>query len=83
MTFSPQTHSANALCQKCVSPGTEELVACHHQATQAYLGGDKALAKELGAKGRWHAQQMAAAHSKASDAIFRARNPAAKGTHLC
>ncbi|BDA46483.1 probable polyadenylate-binding protein-interacting protein 7 at C-terminar half [Coccomyxa sp. Obi] len=49
------------------------------QATQAYLGGDKALAKELGAKGRWHAQQMAAAHSEASEAIFRARNPAAKG----
>ncbi|CAL8462611.1 g2144 [Coccomyxa elongata] len=49
------------------------------QATQAYLGGDKALAKELGAKGRWHAQQMAAAHCEASDAIFRARNPPAKG----
>ena len=55
------------------------MFAWRDQATQAYLGGDKALAKELGAKGRWHAQQMAAAHSEASDAIFRARNPAAKG----
>lgn len=45
------------------------------QATQAYLGGDKALAKELGEKGRWHAAKMLAAHAEASDAIFRQRNP--------
>jgi hypothetical protein len=58
-----------------------DLVLClvHDQATQAYLAGDKALAKELGAKGRWHGAQMAAAHAAASDSIFRARNPAPRG----
>jgi hypothetical protein len=45
-----------------------------NQATQAYLAGNKALAKELGAKGRWHAEQMSAAHTSASEAIFRQRN---------
>ena len=46
------------------------------QATQAYIAGNKALAKELGAKGRWHAAQMASAHAQASSSIYRARNPA-------
>ena len=44
------------------------------QATQAYLAGNKALAKELGAKGRAHAEKMQAAHAVASEAIFRERN---------
>lgn len=49
------------------------------QATQAYLEGDKALAKKLGANGRWHAAQMAKAHAAASEYIFRQRNPTPKG----
>lgn len=40
------------------------------QARQAYLAGNKALAKELSAKGQWHNEQMKAAHSKAGEAIF-------------
>ena len=44
------------------------------QATQAFLAGDKALAKELGGKGRWHADQMQAAHASASESIFKQRN---------
>ena len=49
------------------------------QATQAYLEGDKALAKKLGASGRWHAAQMAEAHQTASEDIFRQRNPSPQG----
>ena len=48
------------------------------QATQAFLAGDKSLAKELGAKGRQHAQQMQAAHASASEAIFMQRNVGSK-----
>ncbi|XP_024373730.1 polyadenylate-binding protein-interacting protein 7 [Physcomitrium patens] len=44
------------------------------QARQAYLTGNKALAKDLGAKGQWHNEQMKAAHSKAGEAIFWQRN---------
>ena len=44
------------------------------QATQAYLVGNKALAKELGAKGRQHSDQMKAAHAAASENIFLQRN---------
>ena len=36
--------------------------------------GNKALAKELGAKGRWHADQMKEAHAHASSQIFLQRN---------
>lgn len=55
---------------------------CAGQATQAYLEGDKALAKKLGASGRWHAAQMSKAHQLASEEIFRQRNPAPKGMAL-
>ena len=44
------------------------------QATQAYLAGNKALAKELGAKGRHHSDEMKAAHAAASESIFQQRN---------
>ena len=54
---------------------------CAAQATQAYLEGDKALAKKLGASGRWHAAQMTKAHQLASEDIFRQRNPSPKGMH--
>lgn len=47
------------------------------QATQAYLAGNRALAKELGAKGRWHGEQMHAAHASAAADIFARRNTAA------
>ncbi|GBG63320.1 hypothetical protein CBR_g37677 [Chara braunii] len=50
--------------------------SCFQQATHAYLGGNKRLAKELGAQGQWHNEQMKAAHAKASEAIFRHRNAA-------
>ena len=47
---------------------------CFQQATQAYLSGNKALAKELSRKGRGHAQAMRAAHDEAAVKIFRERN---------
>jgi hypothetical protein len=37
---------------------------------QAYLLGNKALAKELSAKRQWHNEQMKVAHSKANETIF-------------
>eukprot|EP00898_Chlorokybus_atmophyticus_P005365 jgi/Chlat1/582/Chrsp103S01023 len=48
--------------------------ACFQQATQAYLSGQRALARELGAKGRWHNEQMKRAHEAASAHILRHRN---------
>lgn len=36
--------------------------------------GNKALAKELGAKGRHHSDEMKAAHAAASESIFQQRN---------
>ena len=44
------------------------------QATQAYLVGNKALAKELGGKGRQQSDLMKAAHAAASENIFQQRN---------
>ncbi|KAK6119668.1 hypothetical protein DH2020_046585 [Rehmannia glutinosa] len=44
------------------------------QARQAYLIGNKALAKELSIKGQVHNMQMKAAHEKAQDSIYRQRN---------
>ncbi|KAG2298800.1 hypothetical protein Bca4012_010304 [Brassica carinata] len=49
------------------------------QARQAYLVGNKALAKDLSAKGQMHNMQMKAAHAKAQEAIFRQRNPVGQG----
>ncbi|XP_010273848.1 PREDICTED: polyadenylate-binding protein-interacting protein 7 [Nelumbo nucifera] len=49
--------------------------ACFEQARQAYLIGNKALAKELSAKGQLHNAHMKAAHEKAQEAIYRQRNP--------
>ncbi|KAK1418341.1 hypothetical protein QVD17_27484 [Tagetes erecta] len=46
------------------------------QARQAYLVGQKALAKELSAKGQLHNMQMKAAHEKAQESIYYQRNPA-------
>ena len=44
------------------------------QATAAFIAGDKALAKELGAKGRHHMEQMNVAQVAASEEAFRHRN---------
>ncbi|KAL8139215.1 hypothetical protein V2J09_005236 [Rumex salicifolius] len=49
--------------------------AFFEQARQAYIIGNKALAKELSAKGHLHNDQMKAAHSKAQESIYRHRNP--------
>ncbi|KAJ0260229.1 Smr domain-containing protein [Hirschfeldia incana] len=49
------------------------------QARQAYLVGNKALAKDLSAKGQLHNLQMKAAHEKAQEAIYRQRNPVGEG----
>ncbi|XP_068662099.1 polyadenylate-binding protein-interacting protein 7-like [Aristolochia californica] len=49
--------------------------ACFEQARQAYLIGNKALAKELSVKGQLHNMQMKAAHGKARESIYRQRNP--------
>ncbi|XP_010917460.1 polyadenylate-binding protein-interacting protein 7 [Elaeis guineensis] len=51
--------------------------ACFEQARQAFLIGNKALAKELSVKGQLYNMQMKAAHAKAREAIFRQRNPVA------
>ncbi|CAO2820439.1 unnamed protein product [Amaranthus hypochondriacus] len=45
------------------------------QASQAYLMGNKALAKQLSMKGQLHNMQMKAAHNKAQESIYRQRNP--------
>ncbi|KAL0330626.1 UNVERIFIED_CONTAM: Polyadenylate-binding protein-interacting protein 7 [Sesamum angustifolium] len=49
--------------------------AYFEQARQAYLIGNKALAKELSIKGQLHNMQMKAAHGKAQESIYRQRNP--------
>ncbi|KAH7833890.1 hypothetical protein Vadar_010793 [Vaccinium darrowii] len=49
--------------------------AYFEQARQAYLIGNKALAKELSVKGQLHNMHMKAAHSKAQESIYRQRNP--------
>ena len=54
------------------------------QATQAYLSGNKALAKQLSEEGHRHSAQMKELHEAASEAIFRSRNgnlPAAVAKH--
>jgi hypothetical protein len=43
------------------------------QARQAYLIGNKALAKELSAKGQLHNMHMKEAHGKAQESIYRQR----------
>lgn len=43
------------------------------QARQAYLIGNKALAKELSVKGQLHNMHMKAAHGKAQESIYRQR----------
>ncbi|XP_060208619.1 polyadenylate-binding protein-interacting protein 7 [Lycium barbarum] len=50
--------------------------AYFEQARQAYVIGNKALAKELSVKGQLHNMQMKAAHGKAQESIYRLRNPA-------
>ncbi|KAI3827698.1 hypothetical protein L1987_01781 [Smallanthus sonchifolius] len=45
------------------------------QVRQAYLVGQKALAKELSAKGQLHNMHMKAAHEKAQESIYNQRNP--------
>ncbi|KAJ9168141.1 hypothetical protein P3X46_019702 [Hevea brasiliensis] len=49
--------------------------AYFEQARQAYLIGNKALAKELSAKGQLHNMHMKEAHGKAQESIYRLRNP--------
>ncbi|XP_031380404.1 polyadenylate-binding protein-interacting protein 7 isoform X1 [Punica granatum] len=49
--------------------------AYFEQARQAYLVGNKALAKELSVKGQLHNMHMKAAHGKAHESIYRQRNP--------
>ncbi|XP_023536132.1 pentatricopeptide repeat-containing protein At4g33170 [Cucurbita pepo subsp. pepo] len=48
--------------------------AYFEQARQAYLIGNKALAKELSVKGQFHNVHMKAAHGRAQDSIYRQRN---------
>jgi hypothetical protein len=45
----------------------------YKQARQAYLIGNKALAKELSAKGQLHNMHMKEAHGKAQESIYRQR----------
>ncbi|PKA62161.1 hypothetical protein AXF42_Ash015045 [Apostasia shenzhenica] len=55
--------------------------ACFQQAREAYLIGNKALAKELGDKGKWYNLQMKEAHANARETIFRQRNPGSPELH--
>ncbi|XAR57554.1 hypothetical protein NMG60_11025734 [Bertholletia excelsa] len=55
--------------------------AYFEQARQAYLIGNKALAKELSVKGQLHNMQMKAAHGKAQESIYRLRNPGSAEMH--
>nr|GMC51341.1 polyadenylate-binding protein-interacting protein 7 [Ipomoea batatas]GMC53119.1 polyadenylate-binding protein-interacting protein 7 [Ipomoea batatas]GME17558.1 polyadenylate-binding protein-interacting protein 7 [Ipomoea batatas] len=48
--------------------------AYFEQARQAYLSGQKALAKELSEKGQLHNMKMKDAHGRAQESIFRVRN---------
>uniref|UniRef100_A0A0D6QXS5 Smr domain-containing protein n=1 Tax=Araucaria cunninghamii TaxID=56994 RepID=A0A0D6QXS5_ARACU len=50
--------------------------AYFEQARQAFLTGNKGLARELSAKGQFHNGLMKAAHGKAGEAIYRQRNQA-------
>lgn len=52
---------------------------CFEQARQAYIAGNRALAKELSAKGHQLNDQMKAAHEKAGKAIFHERNAVIAG----
>ena len=45
------------------------------QATKAFMAGRKAMARELGARGREQSELMKAAHVEASRAIYKHRNP--------
>ncbi|KAJ9183648.1 hypothetical protein P3X46_007473 [Hevea brasiliensis] len=49
--------------------------AYFERAQQAYIIGNKALAKELSVKGQLHNMHMKAAHGKAQGSIYRLRNP--------
>ncbi|KAK8550380.1 hypothetical protein V6N13_118899 [Hibiscus sabdariffa] len=49
--------------------------AYFEQARQAFLIGNKALAKELSAKGQMYNMHMKAAHGKAQESIYQQRNP--------
>ncbi|KAG4197665.1 hypothetical protein ERO13_A05G037900v2 [Gossypium hirsutum] len=49
--------------------------AYFEQARQAFLIGNKALAKELSVKGQMHNMHMKAAHGKAQESIYHQRNP--------
>ncbi|XVF88999.1 hypothetical protein PTKIN_Ptkin19aG0096600 [Pterospermum kingtungense] len=49
--------------------------AYFEQARQAFVIGNKALAKELSVKGQLHNMHMKAAHGKAQESIYRQRNP--------
>lgn len=51
-----------------------ENTANHHTPTQAYLSGNKALAKQLAAEGRAHGARMFAAHGRAAEETFAMRN---------
>jgi len=51
--------------------------ACFEGATRAFQAGNKAAAKELGRKGRWHNEQMKALHEVAARETFRQRNSGA------
>lgn len=54
-------------------PQRVSVVLCCVQATQAYLAGNKALAKELSARGKEHAERMWSAHEAALEGILEAR----------
>ena len=74
--FSTGTHVAEAYADLRAEARDHARVRNQYfqQATQAYLVGNKALAKELGAKGRQHNERMKDLHDVAAQEIFQSRN---------
>ncbi|KAL6771716.1 hypothetical protein ACKKBG_A27530 [Auxenochlorella protothecoides x Auxenochlorella symbiontica] len=68
---SPPTTPRSGLLRE-TTPGCGTSSSC--RATQAYLSGNRALAKQLSAAGREAATEMRAAHAAAATALFEGRN---------
>ena len=69
----PAAKPYRSTCPRCAPPDWFPSSTAA-QATQAFLAGNKALAKQLGAQGRVANEAMKRAHKSAADRIFVQRN---------
>lgn len=67
------------VCRPHGSPSPRALTCLHQRATEAFRNGDGALARQMSLQGRWHNEQMAMLHARASEKIFASRNAALGG----